>query len=81
VSFSGRRVQSLLNVWQPVKSYTISLLQKLSASPKPKFEDEAGVTALEYAFIAGLVAIAVVATVSTLGTEVSGLFNSVLNGF
>jgi hypothetical protein len=37
--------------------------------------DEAGVTAIEYAFIA------VVAAVTTLGTGVSGLFNSVLGGF
>jgi pilus assembly protein Flp/PilA len=57
------------------------LLRRFSASLKPKFENEAGVTALEYAFIAGLVAIAVVAAVQTLGTNVSGLFNSVLSGF
>jgi pilus assembly protein Flp/PilA len=43
--------------------------------------DEEGVTALEYAFIAGLVAIAVVAAVTTLGTGVSGLFTSVISGF
>lgn len=43
--------------------------------------DEEGVTAIEYAFIAGLVAIVVVAAVTTLGTGVSGLFNSVLGGF
>ena len=43
--------------------------------------DDAGVTAIEYAFIAGLVAIVVVAAVTTLGTGVSGLFNSVLGGF
>jgi pilus assembly protein Flp/PilA len=42
---------------------------------------DAGVTALEYAFIAGLVAIVVVTAVSTLGTNLSGLFNSVLSGF
>ena len=57
------------------------LLRKLPASLKPKFGNEAGVTALEYAFIAGLVAIAIVAAVQTLGTDVSGLFNSVLSGF
>jgi pilus assembly protein Flp/PilA len=43
--------------------------------------DKAGVTALEYAFIAGLVAIVVVAAVANLGTGVSGLFSSVLGGF
>lgn len=39
-----------------------------------------GVTALEYALIAGLVAIAVVTVVTSLGTEVGGLFSSALTG-
>jgi pilus assembly protein Flp/PilA len=43
--------------------------------------DESGVTALEYAFIAGLVAMAIVAVVTTLGNSISGLFGSVLSGF
>jgi pilus assembly protein Flp/PilA len=43
--------------------------------------NERGITALEYAFIAGLVAIAIVAVVTSLGTSVSGLFGSVLSGF
>jgi pilus assembly protein Flp/PilA len=43
--------------------------------------NESGVTAMEYAFIAGLVAIAIVAVVTTLGTSVSGLFGSVIGGF
>ena len=57
------------------------LLRKLPRSLNSKLENEAGVTALEYAFIAGLVAIAIVSAVQTLGTNVSGLFNSVLSGF
>jgi Flp pilus assembly pilin Flp len=41
-----------------------------------------GITALEYAFIAGLVAIAIVSVVTTLGTTVSGvLYGAILNGF
>jgi pilus assembly protein Flp/PilA len=40
-----------------------------------------GVTAIEYAFIAGLIAIVIVAAVTTLGTQVNGLFNSVTSGF
>jgi pilus assembly protein Flp/PilA len=43
-------------------------------------KDAAGVTALEYAFIGSLVAIAIVAATTLLGTEISGLFNSVLSG-
>ena len=43
--------------------------------------NESGGTALEYAFIAGLVAMALVTVVTTLGTSISGLFGSVLSGF
>jgi pilus assembly protein Flp/PilA len=43
--------------------------------------NQAGVTAIEYAFIAGLVAIAIVTVVTTLGASVNGLFGSVLGGF
>jgi pilus assembly protein Flp/PilA len=42
--------------------------------------DQSAVTALEYAFIAGLAAILIVAGVTTIGSEVSGLFNSVTRG-
>jgi Flp pilus assembly pilin Flp len=42
--------------------------------------DETGVTAIEYACIAGLVAIAVLALVAALGAEVNVLFTSVLGG-
>ncbi|MGA8549100.1 MAG: Flp family type IVb pilin [Stellaceae bacterium] len=40
-----------------------------------------GVTAIEYAFIASLVAVVIAAVFKTLGSEVSGLFTSVLGGF
>lgn len=43
--------------------------------------NRSGVTAIEYALIAGLVAIVIVAAVETLGTSVSGLFSSVIGGF
>ena len=44
--------------------------------------NQSGVTALEYAFIAGLVAIAIASVVTTLGTTVSGvLYGAILNGF
>ncbi len=36
---------------------------------------------MEYALIAGLVAIVIVGAVTALGTSVSGLFSSVLTGF
>jgi pilus assembly protein Flp/PilA len=54
--------------------------QTLLAQVRRLPNNEAGVTAIEYAFIAGLIAIAIVAAASSLGSGVSGLFNSVLTG-
>ena len=51
------------------------------ASPAKLAGDESGVTAIEYACVAGLVAMAIVVVVTTLGTSVSGLIDSVLSGF
>ncbi|WP_419728292.1 Flp family type IVb pilin [Lichenicola sp.] len=39
--------------------------------------DERAVTALEYALIAGLIAVVIVGAVTTLGTSVSGIFTKV----
>lgn len=39
--------------------------------------DESGVTAIEYAMIAALIAVVIVAAVRSLGTKVSSLFTSV----
>jgi pilus assembly protein Flp/PilA len=55
-------------------SRIVALFAKLAAS-------DTGVTAIEYAFIAGLVAIVIVGAVTALGTSVSGLFGSLLTGF
>jgi pilus assembly protein Flp/PilA len=40
--------------------------------------DDGGATAIEYAMIASGIAVAIAATVMTLGSSVNGLFNSVL---
>jgi pilus assembly protein Flp/PilA len=40
-------------------------------------DDRKGVTAVEYGLIAGLIAVAIIAAITTLGTNLSGLFNSV----
>jgi pilus assembly protein Flp/PilA len=40
--------------------------------------DENGATAIEYAMIAGGIATAIVAAVSTLGTTVKGMYESVI---
>ena len=39
--------------------------------------DQRAVTALEYALIAGLVAVVIVGAVTTLGTSISGVFTKV----
>lgn len=39
--------------------------------------DEDGVTALEYGMIAALIAAVIVGTVTTLGTKISGVFDTI----
>ncbi|MEO1252375.1 MAG: Flp family type IVb pilin [Pseudomonadota bacterium] len=39
--------------------------------------DEDGATAIEYGLIAALIAVAIIAAVRTLGTNLSGTFNTV----
>lgn len=39
--------------------------------------DEAGVTAIEYGLIAGLIAVVIIAAVTTVGTSLSAKFNAV----
>lgn len=43
--------------------------------------DTRGATAIEYALIAGLIAVVIAVAVGTLGTDVKGLFNSVANAY
>jgi pilus assembly protein Flp/PilA len=64
---AGRRAKS--------KQETImfSFLKSLSALAK----DERGVTALEYGLIAGLVAVVIVTSVTTLGTKLQTTFASI----
>lgn len=40
-------------------------------------KDESGATAIEYGLIAALVAVAIIAAVSLMGTELSNTFNKV----
>jgi pilus assembly protein Flp/PilA len=39
--------------------------------------DESGVTAIEYALIASLIAVAIITAVTTVGTNVTGVFNEI----
>ncbi|HEX6590436.1 MAG TPA: Flp family type IVb pilin [Moraxellaceae bacterium] len=43
-------------------------------------EDESGATAIEYALIAALIAVAIIATVRATGVQVRSVFNSILTG-
>ncbi len=40
-------------------------------------KDESGVTAIEYGLIAGLISIVILASVTSIGTSVQGLFNTI----
>ena len=64
----------------PLKRLRHRFMQKLIAQLRRLPNNEAGVTAIEYAFIGGLIAIAIVAAASSLGSGVSGLFSSVVTG-
>jgi pilus assembly protein Flp/PilA len=41
--------------------------------------DDSGATAIEYGLIASLIAIAIIAAATTLGSKLSGTFNNVAN--
>ncbi len=43
-------------------------------------QDERAVTALEYALIAGLIAVVIITAVTTLGTQLTSVFNTVGSG-
>ena len=48
----------------------MNLIQRL-------IKDESGATAIEYGLIAGLVAVAIIAALTALGSSLDGLFSSV----
>jgi pilus assembly protein Flp/PilA len=43
--------------------------------------DKSAVTALEYGLVAALIAVAIITAVKTLGTNLSGVFNTLSNHF
>jgi pilus assembly protein Flp/PilA len=47
----------------------------MSSLVKSLTVNEDGATAVEYGLIAGLIAMAILAAITTLGTDLSGLFN------
>ncbi|EFO33154.1 Flp/Fap pilin component [Roseibium sp. TrichSKD4] len=40
-------------------------------------KDESGATAIEYGLIAGLIAVVIIGTVTTLGTTLNGIFETI----
>jgi pilus assembly protein Flp/PilA len=44
---------------------------------KKFFADESGVTAIEYGLIAALIAVAIIVTVTAVGTSLQGVFTDV----
>ena len=42
-------------------------------------QDESGATAIEYGLIAGLIAVVIIATITTVGTNLSAKFNAIAN--
>jgi pilus assembly protein Flp/PilA len=54
---------------------------RLSAAAARCLADASGVTAIEYALIAGIVVIAIASLVNGIGASVSQMFSSVAGGF
>ncbi|MBY0501921.1 MAG: Flp family type IVb pilin [Alphaproteobacteria bacterium] len=53
----------------------------MKISAKDFFKCDSGATSIEYAFIASLIAVVIVISVTILGNNVLKLYNSVLAGY
>lgn len=53
---------------------------RISASLSSLKRDSRGVTAVEYGLIAGLISVAIIAIITTLGTDLTNIFNSISGG-
>jgi pilus assembly protein Flp/PilA len=60
----------------------LSLLVKFQTKSAAVLSDrrERGATAVEYGLMVALIALAIIVVVGTLGTQLSGLFQKVVNG-
>lgn len=54
-------------------------MKKLYSGIQRFIRDEEGVTAIEYALIAALIAVVIITAVTNTGTEVENVFNKVVN--
>jgi pilus assembly protein Flp/PilA len=55
------------------------MLNRLTAKVRALMLDEKGVTAIEYGLIAGLIAVAAVTVMGTIGTNLTTVFTTVAN--
>ena len=53
---------------------------RISASLSELKHDSRGVTAVEYGLIAGLISVAIIAIITTLGTDLTNIFNLISGG-
>ncbi len=53
-------------------------LESFVAFARERMREEKGATAVEYGLMVGLIAVAIIATVALLGTELDRLFDTVL---
>ena len=52
-------------------------MSKLMLKIRSFFQDEQGVTAIEYGLIAALIAVGIIATVSAIGTDLQTVFSTI----
>jgi len=52
-------------------------MKKLTLAVKNFWNDEKGVTAIEYGLIAALIAVAIIVGAGLVGTNLNGLFNAI----
>ena len=71
-----RRVCHLARARSPEGDTTVSI-SKLYAAVANVFTNKRGAAMVEYALLAGLVAVVAIATLTTLGTNVKTQFNSI----
>ena len=55
------------------------IINERSPAIRALIEDGSGVTAIEYALIAALIAVAAIAAMQVLGTSISSTFSSIAN--
>ena len=63
-------------VFKQKRSFTMLMFTQ---AIKNFFQDEEGVTAIEYALIAALIAVAIIAAVTLVGTDIAAVFTNISN--